>query len=227
MEAKTEPQDLELKYLGFIKIAAIKAIICILSLYEYAKGNSGSIRSHIDKVEGHVKTVVGPVYEKVNGVPLNILKFIDGKVDENLGNIQQYAPEFVKGFYSKASSVARKAPELYEKVATDIKERGAAKVGKEACAKYKPIVEDYAIKACFQLQRLPFLAQVAQVAGPTAGFLCFKYNHLVSKGYAPFCYLPRFPLEEIIKAINGVVVEKFGSSVSEGGEGEITEALSH
>ncbi|MCI30324.1 REF/SRPP-like protein, partial [Trifolium medium] len=43
--------DEELKHLGFVKIAAIQAFVCMSSLYDYAKQNSGPLRSAVCTVE--------------------------------------------------------------------------------------------------------------------------------------------------------------------------------
>lgn len=65
----------ELKYLGFVKIAAIKAFVCVSNLYEYAKQNSGPLRSAVRTAEDTVTTVLGPVYNKSNGLP-NMFSFL-------------------------------------------------------------------------------------------------------------------------------------------------------
>lgn len=78
VERKTHHQ--ELKHLGFVKIAAIQAFVCVTNLYEYAKQNSGPLRSAVGTVEGTVTTVLGPVYNKFKGVPNDLLVFADNKV---------------------------------------------------------------------------------------------------------------------------------------------------
>lgn len=69
-----------LKYLEFVQVAAIYIIVCFSSLYEYAKENSGPLKPGVQTVEGTVKTVIGPVYEKFHDVPFELLKFVDRKV---------------------------------------------------------------------------------------------------------------------------------------------------
>lgn len=73
-------KDKELKHLGFVRIAAIQTLVCVSNLYEYAKHNSGPLRSTVGTVECAVTTVVGPVYEKLKGVPDDLLAFLDTKV---------------------------------------------------------------------------------------------------------------------------------------------------
>lgn len=69
-----------LKYLEFVQLAAVHAIVLFWSIYNFAKENSGPLKPGVQTVEGTVKTVIGPVYEKFHGVPFEILKFADRKV---------------------------------------------------------------------------------------------------------------------------------------------------
>lgn len=75
-----ESKNQELKHLGFVRVAAIQALFCMSNLYDYAKQNSGPLRSMVGTVEGAVTTVVGPVYEKFKDVPDDLLSFADKKV---------------------------------------------------------------------------------------------------------------------------------------------------
>lgn len=77
---ETERKKQELRHLGFMRIAAIKALVCVSSLYDYAKRNSGPLRSPVGTVESAVTAVVGPVYQKFKGVPDDLLVFLDKKV---------------------------------------------------------------------------------------------------------------------------------------------------
>ena len=79
MECKVGKEK-ELKHLGFERIAAIQTLVCVSNLYEYAKHNSGPLRSTVGTVEGAVTAVVGPVYQKLKGVPDDVLAFLDTKV---------------------------------------------------------------------------------------------------------------------------------------------------
>lgn len=70
----------QLKYLGFVQAAAIYVILLVTSFYEYAKSNSGPLKSGILTVEGAVTAVIGPVYHKFHHVPFQLLLFVDRKV---------------------------------------------------------------------------------------------------------------------------------------------------
>lgn len=76
--------DRELKHLEFVRMIAIKAVVCLSILYEYAKQSSGPLKSTVGTVERAVTTVVGPVYEKFKDVPGDVLVFLDNKVGVHL-----------------------------------------------------------------------------------------------------------------------------------------------
>lgn len=63
-----------------MRITTIYVVACVSNLYDYAKKNSGPLRSTVGSVEGVVSSVVGPVYEKFKGVPSDLLVFVDNKV---------------------------------------------------------------------------------------------------------------------------------------------------
>lgn len=64
-----------------MRILAINAAVVVSNLYDYAKQNSGPIKSTVGKVENAVAAVVGPVYERFKSVPADILVFLDEKVN--------------------------------------------------------------------------------------------------------------------------------------------------
>ena len=70
--------------MDFVQAAAIYVIVCFSSIYEYAKENSGPLKPGVQTVEGTVKTVIGPVYEKFSDVPFELLMFVDRKVKRAL-----------------------------------------------------------------------------------------------------------------------------------------------
>ncbi|GFS33859.1 hypothetical protein Acr_00g0030920 [Actinidia rufa] len=76
---KIENKDQELKRLGFVRVIAINALVCVSNIYENAKQYSGSLKSTVATVESAVTTVVWPVYEKFKGVPGDLLVFLDEK----------------------------------------------------------------------------------------------------------------------------------------------------
>lgn len=75
-----EKSEGNLKHLGFVRVLAINTAVLVSNLYEYAKQNSGPLRSTVGTVENAVTTVVRPVYERLKGVPDEVLVFLDQKV---------------------------------------------------------------------------------------------------------------------------------------------------
>lgn len=77
---KMESEEQKMKRLEFVQVAAFHAVIFAAKVYNYAKDKSGPLKPGIHTVEGTVKTVVGPVYDKYHDVPVELLKFVDRKV---------------------------------------------------------------------------------------------------------------------------------------------------
>ena len=75
-----EEQVRKLRYLGFVQEAVAHALVYLAGLYGVTKDHAGLLRPGVDVTESTVKGVVGPIYCKFHGVPLNILAFIDCKV---------------------------------------------------------------------------------------------------------------------------------------------------
>jgi len=194
-----------LRYLEFVQAAAVQAVVCAAALYAYAKESAGPLKPGVETVEGTVNTVVGPVYERFQGVPLDLLKFVDRKVGESVQEIDRHVPSLVKdapnlarsvagevhrtGLVGAASGLARSAISRYEPVA------------KGLYTKYEPVAERAAVSTWRSLNQLPLFPQVAQVVVPTAAHLSERYNRAVcfsaEKGYAVATYLPLVPMERI------------------------------
>ncbi|KAG1365227.1 Stress-related protein [Cocos nucifera] len=160
------------------------------TLYEYAKESAGPLKPGVQTVEGTVKTVVGPVYDKFHDVPFEFLKFIDRKVGESVQELERHVPSSVK---SVAGEVQRSGV-----VGT------AAGLARSVRVRYEPAAERCAASAWRSLNRLPLFPQVAQrVVVPAAAHLSEGYNRAVcysaEKGYAVSAYLPLVPTDRIAK----------------------------
>lgn len=70
----------KLRYLDFVQVAAAQAVVCLAGLYGLAKDHAGPLRPGVDAVESAVKGIVGPVYGRFGGLPLDVLAFVDRKV---------------------------------------------------------------------------------------------------------------------------------------------------
>ncbi|PKU86743.1 Stress-related protein [Dendrobium catenatum] len=193
-EVKGEVEKLQ--YLEIVHLAAIRAVLCVTTLYLYAKENSGPLRNGVESVEGTVKTVVGPLYDRYHGFPFELLKIADRKVGASVQELERHVPEGVK-----------KAPDMARSVVGEVQRAGvvatAAGLAKAACFRAEPAAERLAASAWRSLNRLPVFPQVASAVVPAAAGLSERYNRAVScaaeKGYAVSAYLPLVPTERIAK----------------------------
>ncbi|XP_075490927.1 LOW QUALITY PROTEIN: stress-related protein-like [Primulina tabacum] len=213
----------KLKHLDFVRVAAIYVIICSSTLYEYAKENSGPLKSGVRTVEATVQSVTGPVLEKFQHVPLQFLEFVDRKVDDTLSDLDRNVPVSMKQVSSQAWSAAQKALELARDLASELQRSGVVDTAsnvaktvytsyepttKELYSKYEPLAEKYAVTAWYQLNRLPLFPQAAHVVVPTAAYWAEKYNQAVvyaaERGYTVSYYLPLVPTEKMAKTFGNV-----------------------
>ncbi|KAK4378916.1 hypothetical protein RND71_000778 [Anisodus tanguticus] len=200
-------EEEKLKYLEFLQVAMIHAALYVAKVYGYAKENSGPLKPGVQTVEGTVRTVVGPVYDKFHDVPVEVLKFVDRKVDESVRKIETRVPPMVK-----------QAPAAARSVVADVKSAGvigtASALAKTFYAKYEPtakglytkyepMAEQYATSAWISLNRFPVVPRVTQAVAPTAAYYSEKYNVMVQqtadKGYKVASYIPLVPTEKIAK----------------------------
>ncbi|KAK1663579.1 hypothetical protein QYE76_051738 [Lolium multiflorum] len=77
VERTPEEEEARLRYLEFVQQAAAQAVVLAAAAYAYAKQDAGPLRPGVDHVEGTVKAVVGPIYDRYHAVPLDLLKFLD------------------------------------------------------------------------------------------------------------------------------------------------------
>ncbi|XP_057539698.1 REF/SRPP-like protein At3g05500 [Amaranthus tricolor] len=213
-----ESGEQSLKYFQFVHAATIQAIVCFSSLYGYAKDKAGPLKPGVETVEGTVKTVVRPVYDRFHDVPIELLKFVDRKVDDTMVKLQDRVPPLVKQMSCQAYSATQKAPEVARGVASEVRRVGVVDTAseyvkdaynkyepaaKELYSKYEPVAEQYAVSAWRKLNRLPLFPKVAEVVVPGAALCSEKYNQTVKlgaeKGYRVANYMPLVPIEKISK----------------------------
>lgn len=201
---ETKRTHQELKHLGFVRAAAINTIVCLSSLYDYAKQNSGPLRSAVGAVEGAVTTVVSPVYDKFKGVPDHLLVFLDEKVDVASAKFDEHAPPLAKQVVSHVHDAVEKATQLAKALVHQAQVDGPIAAAHYAAQESKEIVLDQSVKVWSKLDQLPPFHMVAEMTVPTAAHWSDKYNKLVAdlrgKGYTAFCYIPLIPSDEIAKA---------------------------
>uniref|UniRef100_A0A7N0TFH4 Rubber elongation factor n=1 Tax=Kalanchoe fedtschenkoi TaxID=63787 RepID=A0A7N0TFH4_KALFE len=213
-----EVNEQQLKYLEFVQVATLHALLYFSKLYNVAKDKSGPLKPGVQSVEGTIKSVVGPVYEKFHDVPIKVIKYIDGKVDESVTNLNHRVHPVVKQVTNQAVSVAQTAPGVARSVAAEVKKAGVVDTAtglaksvytkyepaaKELYSKYEPVAEQCAVSTWRKLNQLPVFPKVAQAVLPTAAYCTEKYNQTVQvtadKGYKVSSYLPLVPTEKIAK----------------------------
>lgn len=96
---KAKEEEERLKYLEFVHVAALHALVTFTNLYLYAKDKSGPLKPGVETVEGTVKSVVGPVYDKFHDVPIELLKFVDRKVSPVSLRKWYWSYDYVDGFF--------------------------------------------------------------------------------------------------------------------------------
>eukprot|EP00271_Cylindrocystis_brebissonii_P015441 TRINITY_DN38337_c0_g1_i1.p1 TRINITY_DN38337_c0_g1~~TRINITY_DN38337_c0_g1_i1.p1 ORF type:complete len:211 (+),score=47.83 TRINITY_DN38337_c0_g1_i1:159-791(+) len=196
-----------MKYLGFFREAVVRGIVYVYSIYDWAKSSSGPLRPGVDKVEGLVKAIVGPVYSKLEGKPDEFLQFVDAKVDSVLITLDSYIPTFVKHRSSQGYTFARNAPDHAKLVAGKIKEKGVTVTAKDYFDQYSPVVKDYGYYGWKQLLALPLVPQIVKAVTPSAAHIGATYNSFADYAVAnetlkPVgAYLPKVPVEDIVKTV--------------------------
>ncbi|KAL5996088.1 hypothetical protein ACLOJK_026161 [Asimina triloba] len=218
MEKAHQDRADRLKYLDFVQIAGVRAVGILSNVYGYAKENSGPLKDSVQTMEGRVRTVISPVYEKFQDVPLEILKFADRKVDGLMQEVDRRVPVLVKVASNQALSAVQTAPVLARAVASEVQRAGMVETAtgiartayglveptaKELYARYEPVAEQCAVVAWQSVNRLPLVPEVADVVMPTAAYCSEKYNRAVcytaERGYTVSAYLPLIPTERIAK----------------------------
>ncbi|KAF7813605.1 REF/SRPP-like protein [Senna tora] len=203
-EVERKKSTPELKHLGFVRIAAIQALVCVSNLYDYAKKNSGPLRSTVRTVEGTVSGVLGPVYRKLKGVPDDLLVFVDSKVDVATQKFDERAPPFAKHVVSQAKDFLEKVTEKAEKVVKEAQTGGPRAAAQYAVTESKQFVLINTVKLWNGVNKYPSVHAVADMAVPTVAYWSKRYNHVIKdmtgKGYTVFGYLPSIPLDEIARA---------------------------
>ncbi|RZC47464.1 hypothetical protein C5167_040395 [Papaver somniferum] len=193
-----------LKYLAFIHIATVQAVVLLSKIYKFAKENSGPLKPGVKSVEGTVQTVVAPVYHQFKDIPYNVLKFVDKMVDESM------LPSVVKEVSREAQTIGSEVQHsgLVE-TARAFAMNAYAKVepsAKEAYDKYNPIAEKYAVVTWRQLNKLPLFPTVAKIMLPAASMLADTYNGAVSNAterkLPASSFLPLIPKERIAKVFS-------------------------
>ncbi|XP_059633536.1 REF/SRPP-like protein At1g67360 [Cornus florida] len=213
-----ENKGRELKHLGFVRMIAIHAVVCVSNLYEYAKGNSGPLKSTVGTVENIVATVVSPVYEKFKSTPGDVLVFLDEKVDEGTMKFDEHAPPLAKQVVSQAQCVARKTSEVAQVLVHEALVGGPYAAIHYAGTLYKELLVNGSVRVWYGVNQIPPFHAVAEMVVPTAGRWSEKYNKTIAdmtaKGHTLFSYFPLVPIDEMTKAYKQVETAKKGDATA-------------
>lgn len=205
VEIPEQSEQSGLKYLGFFEVAVDTATKYIANIYEFAKDSSGPLKPSVHSVESTVRTVIGPVYQKIEGKPYEILLFVDKKVDGAVGTLESVVPQTVKDTSCQAYGVARQVPQAAKAVVSDIQTHGFVETAKSYYATYEPAAEEWTYAAWNKLLQLPYAPQAVHFAAPPTLFCAEKFNQVVGnlkEMQVPLAgYIPTFPVEKLEKLV--------------------------
>ncbi|KAH7388412.1 hypothetical protein KP509_16G074600 [Ceratopteris richardii] len=194
-----------LKYLGVFEVVVDKATKYVASIYEIAKENSGPLKPGVTTAENSVRTVAGPVYQKIEGKPYEVLLFVDRKVDDAVGKIGGVVPQNVKEVTSQAYGVARQVPEVVKSVVSDLQTNGLVETAKTYYSTYEPVAEEWTRAAWNHFLKFPYAPQAVHFAAPPTLFCAEKFNQVVEglkgKNVPLANYIPTVPVDKLEKAV--------------------------
>lgn len=198
-------KESNLKYLGAVHAVVVQATAYLLALYTVAKDSSGPLRPGVENVEGTVKTVVGPVYHKMQGKPFELLQFVDSKVDETLALVDGVVPQFLKEKSYQAYDLARQLSDMARAIIADVQKQGVTETASTYYQTYEPVAEQLTYHAWLKILTLPYVPQAVNFAAPAAKFGAQQYNYMASawkEKHLPLSgVIPLVPIERIEEAI--------------------------
>jgi hypothetical protein len=171
----------EYKHLGFFYNATLVLFSYIVAIYNLAKESSGALRPGLEKVEGSVKTIVGPVYTKYGPYGPHLLKYADDKVGEILKVVDEVVPPSVKTNSNKALDFVKSVPQGTSMLLEEVKTKGLTNTTQEYYTKYEPKVVHAVDSSWKAILMLPLAPQLVKVLLPSFVFLIFLYNATVAQ----------------------------------------------
>ncbi|MFX9847358.1 hypothetical protein ABTP16_15995 [Acinetobacter baumannii] len=226
-QVEVRGSDVQLKHLWFVKVLTLNAVVLVSNLYDTAKQNSGSLKSTIGKVENAVKAVVGPVYQKFNGLPSDLLVFLDDKVDKAISRFDESAPPAAKKAVFKVQLVINKASNVALNLVEEAKVSGPVAVISHVGSISKQFTVSQLAVVWYKVNQYPAVYGISKMAIPTAEHWSEKYNKLVkdlsTKGCSFFNYVPLVPVDELVKAykqVESAAAKKTDAGSSSGSESD-------
>ncbi|XP_057949582.1 REF/SRPP-like protein At1g67360 [Malania oleifera] len=190
-----------LKYLGYVRVMAIHLLTWVLNMYEYTKHHSGPLQSPMDRIESVVITVLGPVYRNLEGVPDDLLLYLDAKVDDATKLFDEHAPSLVKWVVRQSLLVARKASQLGKELVHEAEVGGLSGAIRCFVVKFNKFLFSLFVMMWFAANKLPPFQKMAGMLLPAATQLLEKYNKgiisLANTGFSALSHLPSVPINKI------------------------------
>ncbi|XP_075482778.1 REF/SRPP-like protein At1g67360 isoform X1 [Primulina tabacum] len=219
--------DVQLKHLGFVRIVAINAVVVLSNIYGYVKRNSGPLKSTVGTVENAVTAVVTPVYDRFQGVPGDLLVFIDEKVDKAIHTFDECAPSAVMNAVSKSQLIVKRASQIAQDLVKEAQVSGPLAAISHAATISKHFAVGQLAVLWYKVNKYPALHGVSETAVATAAHWSEKYNKLVidlaAKGNNVFNYVPLVPVDEMARAykqVEAAANKKVDASSSSGSDSD-------
>ncbi|KAL2607798.1 hypothetical protein R1flu_026371 [Riccia fluitans] len=205
-QAFEEAPVTDLKYLDFVRVAAIYGTNFAVNLYEVGKDHTGPLKSRVENVEGTVKSVVKPIVQKVESKPYEILQFVDRRVDDTFHLLDAILPQTVKEKSQQATDVAKN---VVTSVVSDVQEKGVYSTARTYISQVEPVAQAYGSQAWRSVQSLPLVPQAlgtARVGAEKLNQVLLSYRD----SRLPFSsYVPLLPLNYLDKESDGPTEEQF------------------
>ncbi|XP_071714472.1 uncharacterized protein [Rutidosis leptorrhynchoides] len=176
----------QLIHLGFIEKIGLTFFVILSNVYTFAKENSGVLKTTIISAENAVVSSVMPVYEKLKGLPKQILAFVDDKFDK-------YAPSLAKKLFARVQSLTDKLfnitnslPKKYpvlqavnsaaQNIIKEAQIVGTKSALQAAYVSFKIVGIPVIAKFWYDVNTYPKLHALSKVLEPVAEYLSDWYN---------------------------------------------------
>lgn len=197
-----------LKYLAFLRSLVIQYYVFLCQIYNQLKEKSGSLKPGIERVEGTVKTVVGPVLSRVNFEPDAYLELVDSKIDDVMKYTDSQTPAEWKHRASVAYGCVAEVPAKTKAVLEEYNQKGAAATATTYYEYFYPIVASYLAALWQFLLTMPLVVKAVHTAQPYVVSGAQRYNTVLleaQKSDVSFIaavgrVLPVLPVEKLKKS---------------------------
>lgn len=198
----------ELKQLGFLYVVTVTMLEYAATSYAYVKDRATPLKEKFETAEGYIKSAVSPYTPVVQQKSVDLLIFVDRKVDFIVNNFERLVPAQVKDVYG----LAQKSPAVAKELFHDIQEKGVGTTATEYITKYQPVAEAHLLSLWKFLHSLPGFSVIVTLLIPVILQLAMLYNMSLSFGKGlPIPLLekiPELPLDKIENVLKTGATEK-------------------